>query len=355
MRKGIALAVVCILLSVASSYGGFPKLGQAGAQFLKIGVDGRGSAMGGAFTAVADDISSLYWNPAGAALLKGPELLISDAEWIADVRSNYLGYASPVGVWGTVGIGLTALTMGEEDVNTVYQPEGTGVRWGANDIAIALSYAKRLTDRFSFGINAKYIQQNIWNMSANGIGFDVGTLYEPAFMTGLKFGMVIMNFSPAALKFSGGELETTVPDTGAMPNQEPSAFSRSTEEYVLPMAFKGGVAYTWALNPGSAVIFAFDFLHPNDGGERFQLGLEYGWNEMLFLRGGYSYDPDMLKMPFGEERDKADWEDDHMTLGGTFGVGLAYPMGGQDLRLDYAGQDMGWLGITHRISIGIGF
>ncbi|MFQ5905149.1 MAG: PorV/PorQ family protein [bacterium] len=355
MRKGIALAVVGLLLAAVSSYGGFPKLGQAGAQFLKIGVDGRGSAMGGAFTAVADDISSLYWNPAGAAMLKGPEILISDAEWIADVRNNFVGYASPMGIWGTLGISVTALSMGKEDVTTVYQPEGTGVQWGANDVAVALCYAKKFTDRFSFGMNAKFIQQNIWDMTANGFGFDLGTLYEPGFLEGFRFGMVLLNFSPYSMKYSGGQLQELLPDSGAMPNQEPSDFQRITQEFAMPMAFKAGMAYEWLPAPQNAVTFALDFLHPNDGGERFQMGAEYGWNEVFFLRLGYAYDPDIQKMPFGEERDKADWEEDQLTLGGAFGVGIAYPMAGRNLRVDYAGQDMGWLGITHKVSVGIAF
>jgi hypothetical protein len=355
MKKGIALAVVAILLTAASSYAAFPKLGQAGAQFLKIGVDGRGSAMGGAFTAVADDISSLYWNPAGAAMLQRPAVMVSDAEWIADVRNNYVGYASPLGIWGTFGLGLTSLSMGKEEVTTVYEPEGTGEEWGANDIAVALTYAKRLTDRFCFGMNAKFVQQNIWDMSANGFGFDLGTLYEPEFLPGFKFGLVMLNFSPTSMSFSGGHLETMLPDSAAMPNQEPSEFQRLTEEYVLPMSFKGGMAYTWSVDPANRVIFALDYLHPNDGGERFQAGVEYGWSKMLFLRLGYSYYADMLKMPFGEERNKAEWEDDHMTLGGSFGAGFSYPIAGRDVQVDYAGQDMGWLGITHRISLGLGF
>jgi len=355
MKKGIALAVVMILLTAASSFAAFPKLGQAGAQFLKIGVDGRGSAMGGAYTAVANDISSLYWNPAGAAMMQRPELMVSDAEWIADVRNNFIGYASPLGIWGTVGISLTSLSMGKEEVTTVYEPEGTGEEWGANDIAVAMTYAKRFTDRFSFGVNAKFIQQNIWDMSANGVGFDFGTVYEPGFIEGLKFGMVVLNFSPMNMRYSGGHLETQLPDSGALPNQEPSDFVRMTGEFALPLSFKGGMAYLWDIDALNGVIFALDFLHPNDGGERFQLGTEYGWNRTLFLRLGYTYDPDMLKMPFGEERDKTEWEDDHMTLGGSFGAGFAYPLGTTNLKLDYAGQDMGWLGMTHRISLGLGF
>jgi long-subunit fatty acid transport protein len=355
MRKTIAFAVLVLMLAAANSYAVFPKLGQAGAQFLKIGVDGRGCAMGGAYTAVANDISSLYWNPAGAAMLKTPELLISDAEWIADVRNNFVGYAAPVGLWGTFGVSITSVSMGKEDVTTVYQPEGTGQKWGANDIAISGCYARRFTNRFSFGMNVKYVQQNIWDMTANGIGFDFGTLYEPEFMTGLKFGMTLLNFSPYNMKYSGNQLEEVLPDSGALPNQEPSEYQRLTQEFPMPMSFKAGIAYLWTLDPMSAVTFAMDFLHPNDGGERFQAGAEYDWHKMLFLRAGYSYDPDMLKTPFGKEKDKVDWEEDHMTMGGAFGAGFAYPMAGHTLRLDYAGQDMGWLGITHRVAVGIAF
>ena len=73
--------------------------------------------MGYAFSAVTDDVAALYWNPAGIAVPRRTEVLISDVEWLADTRNNFLGFIMPLGErHSTVGVSLTALTMGEEEI-----------------------------------------------------------------------------------------------------------------------------------------------------------------------------------------------------------------------------------------------
>jgi len=71
---------VCILLAVTLLFSsitllGQSKVGTAGFQFLKIAPSARGAALGSAFSAIADDASALYYNPAGIAGLKKYELL----------------------------------------------------------------------------------------------------------------------------------------------------------------------------------------------------------------------------------------------------------------------------------------
>ncbi|TET24381.1 MAG: PorV/PorQ family protein, partial [Candidatus Cloacimonadota bacterium] len=207
MIKKITLLAVLLLLTASLSFAAFSKLGTAGAQFLKIGVGARGPAMAGAFTAVVDDASALYWNPAAAANITRNELLVSDVEWVLDIRNNFFSYVKPMGMLGNIGFGLTLLTMGSMDVTTVYEPDGTGETFGASDIAATVNYSKRFTDMFSFGMNIKWIQQNIWDMSANGIAFDFGTLYKPTFIKNFKLAFVVENFGPEMV-FKGGHLQT---------------------------------------------------------------------------------------------------------------------------------------------------
>ncbi len=68
--------------------------------------------------------------------------------------------------------------MADELVRTVDQPEGTGEFFSAGDIAVGLSYARNLTDRFSIGFSAKYIQETIWHESASAIAIDAGTTFQ---------------------------------------------------------------------------------------------------------------------------------------------------------------------------------
>ena len=129
------------------------------APFLSIEVGARAIAMGGAFVATSDDATSLYWNPAGIGLLDQNEVSFHHTEWLAETNFDYAGIVIPLGFSGTVGLSFTSLTMSDMEVRTVFNPEGTGELFTANDMAIGVSYAKNLTDRFTIGFTGKYIHQ----------------------------------------------------------------------------------------------------------------------------------------------------------------------------------------------------
>ncbi len=340
MIKRITLLVVFALLISSLSYAAFSKLGTAGAQFLKIGVGARGPAMAGAFTAVVDDASALYWNPACAAMVETNEFLVSDVEWVLDIRTNFFSYIKPMGLLGNIGFGLTLLTMDEMDVTTVYEPEGTGETFGAHDIAASLNYSRNFTDVFAFGMNIKWIQQSIWNMTANGIAFDFGTLYKPVFIKNFRLAFVMTNFGPEMV-FKGGQLETEFKEDDWYGKDQPGALSATP--YPLPMDFKIGIAYDALKTETGLLTFALDASHPNDSREIVRMGMEYIWNNMFAVRGGYKYDPDLFE-------DKLNG-----TEGFAFGFGANLPFGNQVVKVDYAGEDMGRLSFIHRVSIGLGF
>ena len=147
-----------LLIVLSPLYADFAKLGTSGAQFLKIGV-GRGAAMGEAFVAVADDASATFWNPSGLGTITTREISLQHNEWIADVRHEYLSVILPLSNFGTMGISITALTMGKMEYLTVDDPNttiredtGTGTYFGASDFAVAFSFGRMLTDRLAAGL-----------------------------------------------------------------------------------------------------------------------------------------------------------------------------------------------------------
>jgi hypothetical protein len=341
--------VVSLLVASAAFAQGFSKVGTTGAAFLKIGV-GRATAMGDAFVAVADDASASYFNPAGLAGV-GRSIQFNHVNWFADINHDYLSAVLPVTNFGTVAFSVTALTMGEMEQTTIDDPstpvredEGTGQLFGASDFAVAVSYARIITDKLSFGLTAKGVVQSVWDMSASAIGVDLGLFYNTGFRS-LRIGATVQNFG-TALSFSGRQLDYSFfwPDSG--PSQLPGSYR--TEGVPLPTTFRFGIAYDlieWCEESPNRLTLAIDLNHPSDINETINFGMEYGFDEMFFLRAGYVLNSDQ------------DYADNVGRLTGlTAGVGLkAAPTSGLNLGLDYSFRYAQYLKPTHRVLLTVGF
>ena len=169
-----------IILAQLDNTESITKTGTTAAQFLKIGVDARASAMGNAFTAMRGDISSIYWNPAGLAYVERMETMFVNSNWLAGINFNYTAFAMNLNRAGVIGFSITNLSVPDDLVRTVERPNGTGEYFDASDLAMNISYAQQLTNQFSIGGNIKYIRQNIWHASSNSFAADLGArIYYP--------------------------------------------------------------------------------------------------------------------------------------------------------------------------------
>ena len=314
------------------------KVATTAASFLEIGVGSRAIGMGGAFVAVADDATALYWNSAGIARLKKSEMVFIHTKWIADINYNYLGSAFPLGNAGVIGISITSLSTDEMLVRTVDMPEGTGEKFGVGDLAFGVAFARNLTDRFSIGVNTKYIQQKIWNMSATGFAMDIGTLFTTQF-NGMKIGMSVSNF--------GGKMQMLGKDTfvnyDLAPSQDGSndriPANLKTDKFPLPIVFRVGLAMDILGGDLNKMTIAMDAAHPNDNTEYMNLGIEYSFDDFLFLRGGYKN----LFLLDSEENF-------------TLGAGLIYNIGRDVLiKFDYSYQEFGRFANTQSFSLAFEF
>jgi hypothetical protein len=365
MTRYIALLVIVLV----PLYADFAKLGTSGAQFLKIGV-GRGAGMGEAFVAVVDDASATYWNPAGLAGITNREVSLQHNEWIADIRHEYLTVALPLGTFGTMGISVTALTMGEMEILTVDDPStairedtGTGEYFNASDFAVGFSFGRMFTDRLAAGVTIKAVQELVWDMSATGIAADFGIHYNTGWH-GLRIGASMHNFG-ADIKFTGRQLdigiEPVYPDSALEYDEVPGSFRSSP--FPLPLLFRFGLAFNPIENDASRLTVAIDLNHPNDNYETINLGLEYGYLNTVFLRAGYKayLNLDYLKAmtggdpTFDDEGDivSYEWGDDTWELLNnlTAGVGFNLKAGTMGIRVDYAYMNKGILKATHRIGL----
>ncbi|MBU0711589.1 PorV/PorQ family protein [bacterium] len=322
MKKGTILFFsVLLLLNYNAAAAQFSKAGTASAQFLKIGIGARAMAMGGAYGALADDASALYWNPAGIALADKPEFCGSYTEWFADITHQFVGVVLPVSHYGVIGISAVFLSMDDMEITTIEEPRGTGEYFSAHDLSIGLSYARMITDRFSIGFTGKYISQAIYNETATGLGIDIGTRLITDF-----HGLVIaMNFSNIGnkMQLSGRDL---LCGYDLNPNSSSNLYTDAylnTESWALPTNFKVSICMD-IIGEGAAffssanhnLVLGIDGNHPTDGPERASIGLEYQWRQLVVLRSGY----------------KINYSDETVALG----IGLKQKWGGKVFTFDYA-------------------
>ncbi len=314
------------------------KKGTTAAPFLSIGQGARALSMGGAFVAVADDPSSLYWNPAGIADITGAALVVDHTQWLADIQYNYLAGAIHLGDIGTLGLSFTASNIGEMRVTTTDNPEGNGETFSVSDVAFSVGYAIKLTDRFAIGFNPKFIYQKIWKMSASAMAIDIGVKYNTPF-DGVILGMSISNFG-AKMQMQGTSSSVLFdPDPSTTGNNGKIPANIATEEWALPLNFKVGVAYKAFSDETNKLTLAVDASHPNDNYESIDLGGEYIFNDFLALRGGYK----SLFLTDSQE-------------GMTLGVGVKQAVVGNfQITFDYTYQDFGILKNAQKFSIGIIF
>jgi hypothetical protein len=307
----IPLLVTLLILSIPVHGAEFKKVAQAGMSWLSIPVGARGAALGNAYVAIANDASSVFWNPAGLAFTEGIHAFFSQTRWIADINVN-AGVASyNAGNIGVFGLGFLAMDWGDiyGTRRSTTDPRGyeDTEKFSPSDWLISLAYARQISSAFSIGGNLKYISEKLgtnaigtmkdnpdeFTAEMSVVAFDFGTTYYTGFED-LRLAMSLSNFS-----------------------KEPKYVS---EHFSLPLTFKFGVAMDitnlWSDDKQHVLTVGIDAVHPRDYSERMHFGAEYSYQNMIFLRGGY----------------KTNYDEQDLSLGG----GVHYTFGEITLGLDYS-------------------
>lgn len=314
MRRLLSIA---LLLSFTTSL----SFAASTASFLKLGVGARAEAMGSAYTAVANDVTALYWNPGGLVQLKKKEVGAMHAELFADTRYDFIGYAHPAkNGKAALGFGAVYLTQGEIEGRSK-SGETTG-NFTANDLAITITGSRLIKQGVSIGLNLKLIQSKIAGYSSTGFALDAGSLFSLApYRLPLDIGFAIQNIG-SKMKF----LE---------------------EGYNLPLTMAIGAALPLA-NYHLPLTFSADLKHqPYDSVTTFSFGAEFNAASILALRAGYLANMARSVSSVAQSR-----TENISNLGG-FGFGLGFKIGSGTL--DYSFSPAGDLGNSQRISVAVKF
>lgn len=306
---------------------GGQRVGISAFQFLKIGVGARATALGESFVAIGNDASSLYWNPAGLLQVDGNQVILSHTQFVADIKHQFFGAIYKLTPSDIVGVSIISLSMNDMPVTNETNPHGTGEMFKYGDLGIGVTYARQLTNQFSFGTTIKYIDETLDILKMRSVLVDIGTYYWTGLGT-VRFAVVVTNF--------GGNVS---------PSGSVTLFNDSTvssfQSFSPPTLFKVGVAFEPYQTELHKITLSIQLNHPNDNVENIRIGTEYTWNDLLSLRVG-------LKRTFGEQLLGKDGssEDDF-----TCGFGVKVPVSFSKMNVDYSFANFNRLGGVHRISL----
>ncbi|MBI5622411.1 MAG: PorV/PorQ family protein [Elusimicrobia bacterium] len=281
------------------------------AQFLKIGVGARAIGLGGAYTAVGEDLTAMGWNPGGLASMEKREVSAMYANLVAESHYSFLGYGQPT-KYGTFGAGISYLGQGDLDARDAQGRTSGG--FTASDLALGVSFARKVLPRLGLGINAKFVRTNIGSDTGYTAAFDLGSRYE------------LGKFGPGAMS-AGLAFQNLGPGIRML--------DQSSQ---LPLTLAGGLGYKLPFG----LTVGLDYRNrPYSGSSEVSLGSELSVGPQLALRMGYASTHGLISGAYKTS--------ELMGLAAGFGV-KAYGMG-----LDYSMTPFGGLGNSHRISLGARF
>jgi len=266
---------------------------------LELGFGARGAGMGNAFCALSDDISALWWNPAGLGQLKLSEASFSHQEWFQGFRDEY-GGAGITTPFGTIAAGVLYSSVSDVIRHTEFD---NPVNFKTYDVIGSLAYGTKFKRNFFFGFSMLGYYVNLDEDIGKAVGADLGLLWRPGGKFGI--GLTAQNF--------GTPVKYYYHDTDP-----------------LPSLIKAGIS----ISPSSKINGVVEYTYPQFGVQSFGVGMEWWITPMIAVRGGYRGGPQASEIFTAK---------DALSLG----FGIRYKMFG----LDYAYAPYADVGMTHRISV----
>ena len=283
--KKILILITLSIISTSLFAGDVSRKGSTGADQLLVPVGARGIGTGGAFHSSLYGLESVYYNPAGLDLVQGTEAMFSYMSYLADINISYFAVSSVLGDLGSVALSFKTFNFGDIPVTTNDFPDGTGKTYSPQFLTIGLTYSKVITDRISVGTNFKIVSETIENTSATGLAVDVGVQYR--FNPQFSIAAVVKNIG-TNMTYSGSDLQTrtTVPNTNlGAPN---GTYEIVAEPFQIPSFFELGISYKYGIDEQNNLLLGSTFTANNALEDKLNLGLEYGFMNTFFLRGGYN-------------------------------------------------------------------
>ena len=352
-------------------------VGTRAAEFLSIPVGARAIALGSAFSAVADDISAIWWNPAGLGFLESTEFMFTHVDYTMDFTYSYVAGATPIGD-GRIILGgfFGYMNYPEMEITTVSSPNGTGSYFSAYDTQLGGTVAMNFSDRFMAGLNVKYVHQDVFNnLAASAFAIDAGGIYHAELLDReIRFAFTVQNlgtnmtmtgpnlYFDVGPETSGGD----VPDGYGDYSTDPTAISRRhtrkaqylTHTYRLPTSVKVALSYNLLTSEKVNWLAAGEIWRNSGIPMSYSIGSEVSYGFTPFtsaaLRGGWKIQTD----EFTDSQDAFGYEylgDDPTWRGLSLGGGVKRNWGSRFIEFSYAYRNKGRLSADNFFTVSFGF
>lgn len=326
LKKGLLL-----LLSLSSLFSqaqllpnfGGQRAGLSALSFLKNDLSPVSFAMASASVANKGNLYSSENNPAALVQIKSSGIVISNLSVGAGIHQSFLASGFTLDDGSVIGFNVNSLNAGAMEIRTEFEPNGTGQLFYANNTALGMNYARKLSQNFSIGIGLKYIYEGIASYTNHTITADIGFLYTTDYKD-LTFAVVVKNFGGNS-QMIGSDLETTFNRTDVVLNK-----------YTTPSIFKMGFSFVPYESKSKKLVASAELNHPSDNAENIRLGGELSFRDLLFTRLGYKLSVQGQNYP-------------------TAGIGVKTRLGVHPLYIDYAVNPTNRLGVQHLIGLSIPF
>lgn len=301
MQKITSIKIPCLAWLLMAMTASAQDAGKSGLAFLKIGVGGRAAALGEAYTALADDPTAIYWNPAGLHAARGTQLAFTHLNWLESIKHDFIAISFP-GLGGKLGLAFTMQSI--PDIELRDKPSAEAVATlEARDVAVALAYARSLNSQFAFGLSLKYLYEKIYLQSASGFAIDLGGNWQTP-VPGLRLGASVQNL---------GSMSALV-----------------EEKITLPALLRIGGAFAYQNNAGKILAtVVLDNLTHLQGGNYTSAGVEISPVQEIALRAGLQFNRQEqgLSAGFGAHISRYQLDYGYAGLGEDFGQAHRFSLG----------------------------
>ena len=341
MKKHIIASIVIIVVS-SLVLGQNSRMGSASSTQLLV-VPSAKHLSGGGAAATATGMDATFWNPAGLAMSENSvDAIFSNRQYFADIDNSFFGIATDLGDY-KMGVSVRTFNIGDIDETTVFYPDGTGQVFTPNFSILGATFARKLSDNTSVGINANLIREGFGRVAATGVAYDLGVQYR-GFLgrEGLDVGFAMKNFG-SPMKYDGEGLGVMAsPVDGDRPVEY---YKIDAASFDIPFVFDMGVSYNIA-GADIGVTYTSNYYSTDE------LKLSVGYA----LEGLGSVGVGMQSSSASQEIDDTDDWYTNPSDGVSFGASLDMSRFiGMNMSVDYSMLPMGDFGTNSVVALRVAF